>query len=60
MTNRAVNQWLNDFHDLAYDLDGLVDKFREYIETISYKLHRKWQGKVSLDIDIYIYMCVCV
>ncbi|CAA2954528.1 disease resistance RPP13 1 [Olea europaea subsp. europaea] len=25
-TNRAVNQWLNDLEDLAYDLDVLVDE----------------------------------
>ncbi|CAA2955136.1 Hypothetical predicted protein [Olea europaea subsp. europaea] len=24
--NRAVNQWLNDLEDLAYDLDDIVDE----------------------------------
>ncbi|XP_028078188.1 putative disease resistance RPP13-like protein 1 [Camellia sinensis] len=27
LTDRAVNQWLDDLQDLAYDLDDLVDEF---------------------------------
>ncbi|THG10624.1 hypothetical protein TEA_024592 [Camellia sinensis var. sinensis] len=27
LTDRAVNHWLEDLHDLAYDLDDVVDEF---------------------------------
>ncbi|CAL5382480.1 unnamed protein product [Camellia sinensis] len=39
LTDRAVNLWLDDLQDLAYDLDDLVDEFAT--EALQHKLKAK-------------------
>ncbi|CAL5331125.1 unnamed protein product [Camellia sinensis] len=39
LTDRAVNLWLDDLQDLAYDLDDLVDEFAA--EALQHKLKAK-------------------
>ncbi|THG12620.1 hypothetical protein TEA_005469 [Camellia sinensis var. sinensis] len=39
LTDRAVNLWLDDLEDLAYDLDDLVDEFAT--EALQHKLKAK-------------------
>ncbi|CAL5381853.1 unnamed protein product [Camellia sinensis] len=39
LTDQAVNLWLDDLQDLAYDLDDLVDEFAT--EALRHKLKAK-------------------
>ncbi|XP_022876758.1 putative disease resistance RPP13-like protein 1 [Olea europaea var. sylvestris] len=46
-TNRAVNQWLNDLEDLAYDLDDLVDELNTKASLRKLKENKGSTSKVQ-------------
>ncbi|CAA2964966.1 disease resistance RPP13 1 [Olea europaea subsp. europaea] len=45
--NRAVNQWLNDLEDLAYDLDDLVDELNTEASLRKLKENKDSTSKVQ-------------